>query len=103
MAGRHINKQVQPNLFGASQLYVLMPGLSLSNGTGWVMHLFLTCCTSMFSGFFASTTATDMVLDSCWRFSYKEYLLLPLGGNFVLFTPRYTGTILVHFCNLTGN
>lgn len=60
MADRHIDKQVQPNLFGASQLCVLMPGLSShSKGMDWVMHLFLTCCTSRFGVFFASTAAED--------------------------------------------
>lgn len=34
---------------------------------------------------------------SCWRLYYKEYLLLPLGGNFVLLMLRYKGMFLVHF------
>lgn len=40
---------------------------------------------------------------SCWRLYYKEYLFLPLGGNFVLLMLRYKGMFLAHFCNLTGS
>lgn len=84
-----MDKQVLSNLFGACQLCVLTPGLSPhSKGIDWVISLFLTCCTSSFGGFLLQQLL-KMVLDSCWKLSYKEYLLLPLGGNFVLFMPRY--------------
>lgn len=64
-------------------------------------HLFFpTCCTSVFSIFCFDSSWKWFY--SCWKLSHKGYLILPLGGNFVLLLSRYKGKLLVCVCNLIG-